>query len=102
MLARLARDLDAAQHARELLHPLVRAERRDRGAAATAVGQLDHAMLVVRLARDLREMSDAEHLSALAELAKPPPDDLGDAAADAGVDLVEDHAGAGVAPRRGD
>ncbi len=51
-------------------------------------------MLVVGLACDLRKVRDAQDLAALAELAQLAADDLGDAAADAGIHFVEDQAGA--------
>src|SRR5438876_274808 len=38
---------------------------------------------------DLRQVGDAEHLALLAEASQRPADRLGDAAADAGIDLVE-------------
>ena len=45
----------------------------------------------MREARHLGQVSDAQHLAFLAELGKPQADHFGDAAADARVDLVEDH-----------
>ena len=42
---------------------------------------------------DLRQVRDAEHLERRPERAQLPADDVGDAAADAGVDLVEDQPG---------
>ena len=50
------------------------------------------AQVVVRLRGDLRQVRHAQHLAAGAEGAQLPADDLGDGAADAGVDLVEHHA----------
>ena len=54
------------------------------------------------LARDLRQVRDAQHLRALAERAQLATDDFRDAAADAGVDFVEHQAGQRVGLRRGD
>ena len=80
MLARLARDRDAAQHSCQFLHPLVIAERTNRRAAGAAVGELRDPVLVVRQARDLREVRDTQHLPARAELAQLATDDFGNAA----------------------
>ena len=41
------------------------------------------------VARDLRQVRDAQHLARARKLPKLAPDDVGDAPADAGVDLVE-------------
>ena len=46
--------------------------------------------VVVGARRDLRQVRDGEHLAACAELLHQPAHGLGDGAADAGVDLVED------------
>ena len=43
-----------------------------------------------RLRGDLRRVRDGEHLHALGKPREPPADRLGDGAAGAGVDLVED------------
>ena len=40
--------------------------------------------------RDLRQVRDADHLAVPRDVGDGPPDHLGDGAADAGVDLVED------------
>ena len=46
--------------------------------------------MLVRLARDLRQVRNAQHLPALAQAFQQAPDDFRHAAADARVDLVED------------
>src|SRR5690606_2963211 len=46
--------------------------------------------VVLPLARYLRQVRDAQHLTLLREPGQAPADDLRDAAADAGVHLVED------------
>ncbi len=46
--------------------------------------------VVVAERRDLRQVRHAQHLPRLAETTQQPPDDLGDGAADAAVDFVED------------
>jgi len=102
VIAGLARDFDSPEHPCQLLDALVVAERRDGRATAAAVRDLADAMLVMRLARDLREVGDAQHLAAVAELAQLATDDLGDAAANAGIHLVEYEAGARRAARCGD
>ena len=63
-----------------------------------AVGELDYPIVPLSLARDLRQMGDADDLPAVPELAQLASDDLCNAAADAGVDLVEDEGRDGEAP----
>ena len=64
-----------------------------RRARRLAVRQLRDAHVGVSLARDLRQVRDAQHLRALAERSQLAADDLRDAAADAGIDFVEHQAG---------
>jgi hypothetical protein len=48
--------------------------------------------MLMPLRGDLRQMRHADDLTAFAERAQLPAHDFGDRAADAGVDLIEDHA----------
>ncbi|MNV03626.1 hypothetical protein D3C71_939030 [compost metagenome] len=55
----------------------------------------------VALGGDLRQMGDAQHLALLAQGAQLVPDDVGHGAADARIDLVEDHGGHCIQVQRG-
>ena len=87
-------DGDAAQHPRDLLDARRALQRRDLRAGRLAVGELAHPQVTVTERRDLRQVGDAQHLCRATERGELAPDDLRDRAADAGVDLIEDHAGA--------
>ena len=78
--ARHALDLLAAKELVELFDPRVRRVARDLLDAEVVVGD----------ARDLRQVRDREHLSALGEPLQRRGDGVRGHAADAGVDLVED------------
>ena len=64
----------------------------DRRARAAAVDALLDLEVRVGVRGNLRQVRDAEHLERRAERPQLPADDVGDAPADAGVDLVEDQA----------
>ena len=65
--------------------------------AASARSALVMRKMRAGLRRDLRRMRDGEHLHALGEPREPPADRLGDGAAGAGIDLVEDQRRRGAA-----
>src|SRR5207253_3449823 len=88
----------AAEHPRQLLHAfLVVVEPADARARVAAGVFLPDDEVRRGEAGDLRQVGDADDLVPRRELLELPPDDLGDAAADAGVDLVEDERGRGAA-----
>ena len=90
----------AAQHARDLGHALPRPPPARRCCAAPACSAvLGHDQVVVGAGGDLRQVRDGEHLAVAPELLHQPAHRLGDGAADAGVDLVEDQRRAAVAER---
>jgi len=82
-------DLGAAKHAGELVDTLLGGQGLDLGQRGAARGAFLHPQLRVCLGRDLGQVGHAEHLSVGAETAQQAADDLGDAAADADIDLVE-------------
>ncbi len=102
MFTGLARDLDATQHPREFLDPLILPESGDGRATHPAIRQLADSQLVVCLARDLCQMRHAQHLPAVPEIAQIAADDFRDTAADPGIHFVEDHAGFGLPMGGGD
>ncbi len=87
------------QHARDLLDPLPALEATHRGDGAAAHAALLGQEVAVGQRRDLRHVRHAEDLIRLRQRAQLLADDLGDPAADAGVDLVEDERP--PPPRRG-
>src|SRR5579862_3502550 len=80
-LAQRGEELGAAEHALELL---------DTGVGRVS-GHLLDPEVTVGEARDRRQVRDRDHLRAAREPAQRLADRVGGAAADAGVDLVEDH-----------
>ena len=52
------------------------------------------------LRRDLRQVGDAQHLALAGQCAQLPANDVGDRAADTGIDFVEDHGGHGIQSQR--
>src|SRR6202040_1068214 len=93
-------DLLAAQHPGNLLHPLLGTiEPADARARVAAGILLPHEKMRGGEAGDLWKVRDADDLIARRELLQLSADDFGDAAADAGVDLVEDERCAGGARR---
>src|SRR3990170_865886 len=87
--AGLVGNLKAAEHARHLVDPLRRLElfyRRHRSAFADL---LEHDVMGVGQGGDLGQMGDADNLMGGGHLFQFLADDLGDAAADAGVDFVK-------------
>src|SRR6185503_6791853 len=81
---------EAADHARDLFEALVRAEKIDLALGALVLDRLEHAVVPLRVDRDLREMRDADDLMVPRHVAQLAPDHLRHRAADARVDLVED------------
>ena len=88
---RLVGHLGAGQHARDLLAPLGLVERVDAGAGDEAVVALLDEQMAVAAGGDLRAVGDDEQLRAVRQPVEPLADRAGDRAADAAVDLVEDH-----------
>ena len=89
----------AAEHPRQLVDARRVVEPGDRGLRAAALDALLDLEVRVGVRGNLRQVRDAQHLKRRAERAQLPADDVGDAPADAGVDLVEDQAGRGGARR---
>src|SRR4029079_16283562 len=96
-------ELLAAEHALQLLAPLLVAELRDRRVRRVAGNLLD-AEGAVGERRDLRQVRDRHDLGALGQAAQRLADRVRGLAADTGVDLVEDHrlAAADRCDREGD
>ena len=69
------------------------------GAGRGAIGHFDHAQVVVRLAGNLGQVSDAQDLAPRAEFMQARTDHFGHAAADAGVHFVEYQGRPRLAPR---
>ena len=67
MLQGLVGDVDATEHACDLVNPRFRVELIDPGLGRPAVAQLVHAALVVGLGGHLRQMGDAQDLSLVAQ-----------------------------------
>ena len=87
----LVGDLGATQHPRDFVGALGRFElTNDATGRATALLLLDMKM-AIRERGNLRQMRDAQYLMIFREFLQLAADDLRDLAADAGVDLVEDH-----------
>src|SRR5438105_3570871 len=81
----------ATEHPRDLRGPLIPGDDGGGGARATTAHALGHPHVLVRQRGDGSQMRDTEHLPAAAERGELVADDGGGAAADAGIDLVEDH-----------
>ena len=92
MFLRARGHLQAAQHAGDLLHPLLIDHRRDGGVRAAPVGDLHHPQVPVALSCHLRQVRDAQYLGPISQRAQLPADHFGDRTADAGVHLIEHHA----------
>src|SRR5439155_5298183 len=93
----------AAQHAHDLGDELVAVDPLDRRLRALAPGLLDDPEVRVGHRRNLRQVCDADELALGSQLAKLLPHRPGGVAADAGVDLVEDHrASAAPGPEAGE
>src|SRR5687768_6399603 len=93
MLACFVGNADAAQHSRNFLDTLVRAEHCEHRSRRLAVRELRYTHVCMRLARNLREMRYAKHLRAVAQRAQLTSHDFRNSAAHASVDFVEDEAG---------
>src|SRR5215213_8725174 len=83
---------DAAQHARQLLHPIVLRQLRQRRARSAPIRELRDAHMVMALRGNRREVRYAQYLAALAESPQLAADNLRNGAADAGVHFIEHHA----------
>ena len=77
-------------------------ERLHRALRHAVAGGLADAVVRVALRGDLRQVGHAQHLALRAERAQFLADDLGDGAADAGIDFVEHHRRHGIQAERGD
>ncbi len=73
VFARLGTHLDAAEHARQLLHACLAGEPGDAGARVATVGELADAQVLVALGGDLRQMRDAQYLASLPSARSSPP-----------------------------
>src|SRR5207248_2976397 len=83
----------AAEHARELVDAAGVVEPSNRRARPPALDALLDREMRVGCRRDLRQVRDAQHLERRSERPQRAADDVGDAAADAGVHFVEDETG---------
>src|SRR6476661_2982069 len=91
MRQRLARDLDAAEHARDLVAPRVAVEIFDAHLRRIPAARLHDAKVSMPERGNLRQVRHAEHLALRTKIAELAPNDFGDRAADAGIDFVEHH-----------
>src|SRR5436190_8206092 len=89
----------AAQHACDLVHTARGVEAADRRPRPSASDPFLDLKVRVGIRGHLGEMRDAEHLKRRSERPQAAPDDVGRAAADAGIHLIEDQSG-GVGARR--
>src|SRR6185436_21180438 len=94
MLAGEVGDLLAGEHAGDLFDAAVAVEGLEGDEGAAVGDALGGAEVVVGEARHLRQVGDGEDLAALREALELAAHGGGFAAADAGVDLVEDHGSA--------
>lgn len=83
------RDFDAAQHAGDFFYPCMFVQRRDRRQRAPGGTLFADLEVAIRLARDLRQMRDAQHLSILPELFQQAADYFRDAAANPAIDFIK-------------
>src|SRR5215218_11371311 len=81
----------AAEHAPDLRDHALAVEALDAGHRLLACEVLFEPEVDVGEGGDLRQVGDAEHLPFAPQRLQPLADDPGGLAADAGVDLVEDH-----------
>src|SRR4051794_4562355 len=86
-------DRFAAEHARDLLDAGRLVQPANRRARSSAVDAFLDCEMRIGVSGDLRQVRDAERLECRPQRAQLAPDDVGDAAADAGIDLVEDQPG---------
>ena len=90
--ARLIGNVNAAEHARDLVDSVGRTQGLDARACHLPIGVLNHSKLRVGLGGHLRKMRDTKHLRASPQFAQLAADDFRGAAANTGIDLVEHHA----------
>src|SRR6185295_13722438 len=83
-------DCLAAEHPRDFVDAAGLVEAADRRPRPSAIHTLVDCEVRIGVGGDLRQVRDAEDLERGAERTQLAADDVGDAAADAGVDLVED------------
>src|SRR5919202_6352034 len=91
-----------SEHAGELAHAPLRVQRRHAAHRDLAVAGLHHGEVAVRERGDLGEVGDDEDLRGARQAREPAADAERRAAADAGVDLVEDERRNGVGGREYD
>src|SRR3954454_739119 len=92
-------DRFAAEHARHLLDARRFVQPANRRARPSAVDPFLDCEMRIGVGGDLRQVRDAEHLECRPQRAQLAADDVGDAAANAGIDLVEDQPGRRCARR---
>src|ERR1051325_6822344 len=95
-------DFDSAEHPGKFLDALLAAQRTHVRAARLPVRELDDPVVPLPLARDLRKVRHAQHLTAGAELIELAAHDLGHTPADTRIHLVEYERGPGRAARAHD
>lgn len=85
------RNLDAAQHSRQLLYTLFCVQAADSGTRRLAIADLADAKVLIGETRDLWQVSDAKYLSVGGKFAQSPSDHFCNTSAYTTVDLVKDH-----------
>ena len=81
----------ARQHPRDFVDTLLGQKRRDMGGGQAVLKRFRHPEMMAAKGRDLRRMRDHQHLRRFCDPGKPAPDSIGSGAADAAVDLIENH-----------
>lgn len=102
MFTRASGYFDAAEHPGDFINPRFVVQLRDRRPGIDSIGYLGHAKMVIRQARDLRQVRNTQHLAITGQLAKPLAHHFCDTAADACIDFIEDQARHGVDRERHD
>src|SRR5438093_2323668 len=82
-----------AKHARELVDAAIGIETAHGRLGPAALDPLFDLEVCIRVRRNLRQVRDAQYLEGGTQRSQRAADDVGDATADAGIDLVEDQSG---------
>ena len=90
MFSREVGDLDAAEHARDLLDTLFATQQLNRTGGMAIMHDLGNAPLLGRASRYLRQMGYAHHLMASTQRPEHLPHDLRDATANSAIHFIKD------------